>query len=1454
MHNNRNTKFQHVVVIEPDATDDLGHFGAYAHNLDHELRQYCPVHFLLYRESTFEPAGAASAQRCLSHHSWQIGPERKSTENSIQQFSREVMTALDQLANHRDPIAVYMYCASLPHAKALVDLAIARPQYSFCLNLFYMSFDSFLTPRYRAKWQPVISLAEGSDQVLLTSPTAEASDAVRVLHKWYIAPTPHPCPSLSDASALRAIQKATAQIQRTPHKPLRVLFPASSRNQKGIDLALRAAAALSQAKRGKYQITIRATHFQRRHWTAVEAIQNDIEILHGTLSDAEFDKMMTDANIVVLPYQPRDFEYRTSGLVLEAIYRGKPCVVMANTWLGNFVTRNACGVAIQSEDEQNLISAIVDTTKQMTRMRKNAIVAAERHYTFNRWQTLAEVVMRMDRARTGSARRIGQFVAGHRLPQELVVMGNGPSLKGFDFRLLKPFDVIGMNAAYRFWDRINWYPRYYACLDTVVGLSHQNEIERLVAQSEDNGIELFLLRDNLIRNSSMLAEHHKAINFDELRECTALLSDESVTTGSHAALFGVYLGYRRLYLLGIDCNYVEKIEGAERVEGRLLEKSSHTLEIREIPAENPNYFFDDYQRMGDRFNIPNPGRALHTDAWRGASVLMRAEGAKVLNANLKSKVDAFDFCEFEAASPCRTPTIIARETVLGQIEEWPAPVLTGIHLGGMLRAPHEPGARAQFDETGFVARLALKPGRQGVMVDVGAHRGGAARRFADAGWQVICHEPDPDNRAALEAWARGHANVVTDARAVADVSDRQLTLYASPESTGISSLLSFHDSHAPRCAVRTCTVADIVRERRLEGIDVLKIDAEGYDLPILRGISWEQLQPEIIICEYEDRKTRALGYGVEDMARFLELKGYWVLVSEWHPIQRYGGPHSWKGLRWYVPGECDAEGWGNLMAFRSPPSTPELLAAADEEIRVSVQPPAGHAASSDLSRVLANSSQHQRMQSGLLRRVQRLFDGKKQTVRRGGLAAVCAIAVSAPVAAVLLLPAAGAALAISVTALITAVAGLSAIFGLVRREAGRRKWQDEKLRDALEAAQKRVGRLERMLREARDALGRADQEVAGRQDELERTAVETRDVLERADQEVAGRQDELERTLVETRDVLERADQEVAGRQDELERTLKDARDMLGQANERIAARQDALERASTEQRQELQRLRRGSAPHLATFTRYPEPEVIERLTRIWAPKLGLQFDESELCYLAHRLRTMEANGIGRMATSMEAALLRILAARAVPRDRLDVLEIGTLFGLGAAAVYEGARGRFDEVHLTLIDPLRGYYGDHRPDPLTGAIADREVLLYNLRQAGAQIEDVTIVQGRSEEQAVRTQAAGRRYDLLIVDGDHSAKGVARDFERYAPLVRKGGFILFDDYDVPEWPAIKTFVDEEVAGRSELGFLGGEFRTAVFKVRSAIGGSEGSSEPHVFHRLDNRGEVAIADARARRSEG
>lgn len=45
---------------------------------------------------------------------------------------------------------------------------------------------------------------------------------------------------------------------------------------------------------------------------------------------------------------------------------------------------------------------------------------------------------------------------------------------------------------------------------------------------------------------------------------------------------------------------------------------------------------------------------------------------------------------------------------------------------------------------------------------------------------------------------------------------------------------------------------------------------------------------------------------------------------------------------------------------------------------------------------------------------------------------------------------------------------------------------------------------------------------------------------------------------------------------------------------------------------------------------------------------------------------------------------------------------------------------------------------------------------------------------------LRAALGGKTLDYLFIDGDHTYAGVKRDFELYAPLVRKGGVITFHD--------------------------------------------------------------------------
>jgi FkbM family methyltransferase len=240
-----------------------------------------------------------------------------------------------------------------------------------------------------------------------------------------------------------------------------------------------------------------------------------------------------------------------------------------------------------------------------------------------------------------------------------------------------------------------------------------------------------------------------------------------------------------------------------------------------------------------------------------------------------------------------------------------------------------------LDETDIIAdMLRHRRGSESIIVDVGAHRGASASSFVELGWNVYCFEPDPENREVLASKFANNPNVKIDPRAVSDRPAADVQFYKSPESTGVSSLHPFLATHREEGMTDVTTIKEVVRSWGISRIDFLKIDVEGADLAVLKGVPWDRLTPDVIECEFEDHKTVPIGHTSKDIAQFLSDKGYAVYVSEWHPIIQYGKPHDWRRLmRFHITIELDPDAWGNMLAFREDPGFDAVVAAFENDIR-----------------------------------------------------------------------------------------------------------------------------------------------------------------------------------------------------------------------------------------------------------------------------------------------------------------------------------------------------------------------------------------------------------------------------------------------------------------------------------------------------------------------------------------
>lgn len=132
----------------------------------------------------------------------------------------------------------------------------------------------------------------------------------------------------------------------------------------------------------------------------------------------------------------------------------------------------------------------------------------------------------------------------------------------------------------------------------------------------------------------------------------------------------------------------------------------------------------------------------------------------------------------------------------------------------------------ETETRGYVKRLHVGPGAR--VLDIGAHIGGATRRFVEAGADlVVAIEPDPDNFFLLKRNCPG-GHIAIQAAVVADGSEKR-TLWLN-KGRGKNSHSLYHRRGRIGIEVPTASITDLVSEHRITHV---KMDCEGSEYELL---------------------------------------------------------------------------------------------------------------------------------------------------------------------------------------------------------------------------------------------------------------------------------------------------------------------------------------------------------------------------------------------------------------------------------------------------------------------------------------------------------------------------------------------------------------------------------------------------------------------------------------------
>lgn len=231
--------------------------------------------------------------------------------------------------------------------------------------------------------------------------------------------------------------------------------------------------------------------------------------------------------------------------------------------------------------------------------------------------------------------------------KSILLLGNGPStcelIQYGLSNLPSGLDTFGMGAAYRYFERVNWWPDYHAWCDTKVVHSHRDAFKRIV---EDPTIPLKRMYLSL-----------------PVSDSDRLETVPHSSTGDFCFRKSAELGYETIYFIGVEGDYVEEIPESRPLTSAeydelgfgvafsYYQQSYPKLKdaeeifrkylriIIETPRSNPNYFFDDYQQKGDVYSLPRT--QTHVNAWAKTAAMARNAGVKTFNLSPTSKIVDF---------------------------------------------------------------------------------------------------------------------------------------------------------------------------------------------------------------------------------------------------------------------------------------------------------------------------------------------------------------------------------------------------------------------------------------------------------------------------------------------------------------------------------------------------------------------------------------------------------------------------------------------------------------------------------------------------------------------------------------------------------------------------------------------------------------------------------------------
>lgn len=219
--------------------------------------------------------------------------------------------------------------------------------------------------------------------------------------------------------------------------------------------------------------------------------------------------------------------------------------------------------------------------------------------------------------------------------QRCFIIGNGPSLTLHDLDAVKNEITFASNKIHSVFDEVSFRPTYYFSQDEKVLLQlfdeSPNVFDRINARQVFLPVDVKMMGIPYKEGITYfyITRRNSYPNQPRFSKDVSRVVHEGMTVTYSEMQFALYMGFKEIYLIGVDHNYANVI----MPDGTVVQKDGVK-----------DYFSEKY-----KYKVPmNPANIIMSElAYKSANEYANKNGAKIYNATRGGKLEVFERIDFD---------------------------------------------------------------------------------------------------------------------------------------------------------------------------------------------------------------------------------------------------------------------------------------------------------------------------------------------------------------------------------------------------------------------------------------------------------------------------------------------------------------------------------------------------------------------------------------------------------------------------------------------------------------------------------------------------------------------------------------------------------------------------------------------------------------------------------------